>query len=189
MSVFGSSVANGQGAENFRGYAYLYGEQLKKRTDRGDSEYPLYTSGVSIGGNTTTNLLNRYDDVIHDFGHFVVIGLSLGNEGIHGAGNPEAIFNQFANNMQTLISKLRADGKEVVVMNNYTRGDYNDTDYSYVKRTNMLIHKWDVPSVNTLGSTTAPATGPTASSPTWLTPTPQATSSLCRPSCPRCSTP
>ena len=152
VSVFGSSVANGQGAENFRGYAYLYGEQLKKRTDRGDSEYPLYTSGVSIGGNTTTNLLNRYDDVIHDFGHFVVIGLSLGNEGIHGAGNPEAIFNQFANNMQTLISKLRADGKEVVVMNNYTRGDYNDTDYSYVKRTNMLIHKWDVPSVNTLGS-------------------------------------
>lgn len=152
VSVFGSSVANGQGAENFHGYAYLYGEQLKKRATSGDSQYPLYTSGVSIGGNTTVNLLNRYDDVIHDFGHFVAIGLSLGNEGIHGSGNPRAVFNQFRDNMQTLIARLRADGKEVVVVNNYTRADYNDTDYRYVKEMDMLIHQWDLPSVNVLGA-------------------------------------
>ena len=47
VSVFGSSVANGQGADNFRGYAYLFGEQLKKRKADGDSSYPFYTSGVS----------------------------------------------------------------------------------------------------------------------------------------------
>lgn len=152
VSIFGSSVANGQGADGFQGYAYLYGEQLKNRHTDGDSEYPLFTSGVAIGGNTTTNLLNRYDDLLRDFGHYVMIGLSLGNEGIHGAGDPERVFGGFRDNMLTLIAKMRADGKEPVVVNNYTRGDYNDADYSYVKRMNLLIHEWDVPSVNVLGA-------------------------------------
>lgn len=152
VSVFGSSVANGQGASNFQGYAWLYGNQLKKRTEGGQSRYPLEISGVAIGGNTTRNLLDRYDDVIHDFGRYVLIGLSLGNEGIHGAQNPEAVFNGFRDNMLTLIARLREDGKVPVVVNNYTRGDYNDTDYSYVKRMNLLIHSWDLPSVNVLGA-------------------------------------
>lgn len=152
VSVFGSSVANGQGATDFQGYAYLYGKQLNDRYTNGLSENPFHTSGVSIGGNTTKNLLNRYDDVIHDFGHYVMIGLSLGNEGIHGSANQEAVFNQFRDNMLTLIEKLRADGKEPVVVNNYTRGDYDIMDYIYVKAMNMLIHQWDVPSVNVLGA-------------------------------------
>lgn len=152
ISVFGSSVANGQGADNFRGYAYLYGNQLKTRTSKGDSEYPLYTSGVSIGGNTTVNLLGRYDDLIRDHGKYVVFGLSLGNEGIHGSTEPSKVFNQFRDNMLTLIEKVRADGKVPVVMNNYTRIDYNTTDYNYVRRMNLLIHEWDVPSVNALGA-------------------------------------
>lgn len=152
VSVFGSSVANGQGASNFQGYAYLYGKQLEKRTADGESAYPLHISGVSIGGNTTRNLLDRYDDMLHDFGHYVMIGLSLGNEGIHGAANPENVFAGFRDNMLTLIAQMRADGKEPVVVNNYTRGDYNDADYGYVKRMNMLIHEWDLPSVNVLGA-------------------------------------
>lgn len=152
ICVFGSSVANGQGATNFHGYAYLYGEQLKTRTDRGLSEYPLYTSGVSIGGNTTLNLLDRFDDLIRDHGKYVIFGLSLGNEGIHGTTTPTAVFNQFRDNMLTLIDMARAEGKVPVVMNNYTRTDYNSTDYNYVRQMNMLIHEWDVPSVNTLGA-------------------------------------
>ena len=39
-----------------------------------------------------------------------------------------------------------------MVMNNYTRGDYNNDDYYYVKQLNLLIHEWDVPSTNVLGS-------------------------------------
>lgn len=152
ICVFGSSVANGQGATNFHGYAYLYGEQLKTRTDRGRSDYPLYTSGVSIGGNTTLSLLDRYDDLIRDHGKYVIFGLSLGNEGIHGSTNPTQVFDQFRDNMLALISMARADGKVPVVMNNYTRTDYTSTDYNYVRQMNMLIHQWDVPSVNMLGA-------------------------------------
>ena len=152
ISVFGSSVANGQGATDYKGYRYLYGQQLIARHNEGRSDNAFYTTNVSIGGNTTTNLLNRYDDLIRDFGRYVIFGLSLGNEGIHGASNQQAVFNQWRDNMLTLINKVRADGKIPMVMNNYTRGDYNDDDYYYVKQLNLLIHQWDVPSTNVLGA-------------------------------------
>lgn len=152
ISAFGSSVCNGQGADGNKGYAYLYGQQCETRNKRNQSEYPFHVSGVSIGGNTTNDLLNRYDEMIHDFGKYVIIGLSMGNEGIHGASNPDAIYNQFRDNMLLLIDKMKQDGKTVVVMNNYTRGDYNSTDYNYIKNMNRLIHQWDVASVNTLGA-------------------------------------
>ena len=152
ISVFGSSVANGEGATDKKGYRYLYGQQLIARHNEGRSDNPFYTTNVSIGGNTTTALLNRYDDLIRDFGRYVIFGLSLGNEGIHGASNQQDVFNQWRDNMLNLISKVRADGKIPMVMNNYTRGDYNDSDYSYVKQLNLLIHEWDVPSTNVLGA-------------------------------------
>ena len=152
ISAFGSSVCNGEGAEGHKGYAYMYGQQLAERYSRGQSKMPFEVSGVSIGGNTTINLLDRYDEMLHDFGRYVIIGLSLGNEGIHGARDPQAIFDQFHRNMLTLISKCREDGKIPVVMNNYTRGDYTPEDYAYVKRMNLDIHRWQVPSVNVLGA-------------------------------------
>ena len=37
-------------------------------------------------------------------------------------------------------------------MNNYTRADYITEDYNYIKQMNLLIHSWDVSSVNTLGA-------------------------------------
>ena len=152
ISAFGSSVCNGQGATDNKGYAYLYGQQLSKRYSGGASSMPFTVSGVAIGGNTTVNLLDRYDEMIHDFGKYVIIGLSMGNEGIHGASNQQSVFNQFRDNMLKLIDMMKVDGKTVVVMNNYTRGDYTADDYGYIKKMNLLIHQWDVPSVNTLGA-------------------------------------
>lgn len=155
ISVFGSSVANGSGATSMEGYAYLYGEQLKRRYANATSPNPLYTSGVAIGGNNTNSLLNRYDDVIRDFSKYVIIGLSLGNEGIHdnqATDKQQEVFNRFRDNMLTLIARLRADGKEPVVVNNYTRSDFTESDYHFVKQLNLLIHEWDVPSINSLGS-------------------------------------
>ena len=152
ISVFGSSVANGQGATDYKGYRYLYGQQLIRRYRQGKSETPFYTTNVSIGGNTTNALLGRYDDLIRDFGRYVIFGLSLGNEGIHGASDQQAVFNQWRDNMLKLIRMVRADGKVPMVMNNYTRGDYDENDYHYVKQLNLLIHEWDVPSTNVLGA-------------------------------------
>ena len=152
ISAFGSSVCNGEGADGHRGYAYMYGQQLADRYRLGQSPTPFEVSGVSIGGNSTVALLHRYDELTHDFGRYVIIGLSLGNEGIHGAKDQQAVFDQFHRNMLTLIDKCRRDGKVPVVMNNYTRGDYNLSDYGFVKQMNLDIHRWQVPSVNVLGA-------------------------------------
>ena len=152
ISFFGSSVCNGQGANGNKGYAYQYGEQLANRFNDGTSDNNFTASGISIGGNTTNDLNNRYDELIHDFGRYVVFGLSLGNEGIHGASNQEAIFTQWRDNMLALVARARQDGKIPVVMNNYTRTDFNNDDYSYVKRLNLLMQQWDVPTINVLGA-------------------------------------
>lgn len=152
ISVMGSSVANGQGATNNHGYAYMYGELLDERFRNQESKFPWYTSGIAVNGNNTLNLLARYNDLIHDCGTYVIFGLSLGNEGIHNAADQQAVYNQFRDNMQTLIKKAREDGKYPVMMNNYTRGDFDTSDYEYVKQMNLLIHEWDLPSVNLLGA-------------------------------------
>ena len=152
VSAFGSSVCNGQGADGFRGYAYMYGQQLQERYADTTSPYPFYTSGISIGGNNTQNLLDRYDEQQHNFSRYVVIGLSLGNEGIHESGNKQQTLNQFSTNLQRIVSKIKDEGKVPVVMNSYTRGDFTLTDYNYVRQMNMQIHEWDVASVNTLGA-------------------------------------
>jgi hypothetical protein len=152
ISVFGSSVSNGQGAKNNHGYAYMYNEQLRERYDQNLTPNEFFVSSVAINGNNTKNLLDRYSDLTNDFGRYVLFGLSLGNEGIHGASNQKAVFEQFRDNMQTLIARVRADGKIPVVMNNYTRTDFTETDYAYIKAMNLLINEWDVPSVNMLGA-------------------------------------
>lgn len=152
ISVMGSSVANGQGATSNHGYAYMYGELLDERFRNQESKLPWYTSGIAVNGNNTLNLLARYNDLIHDCGTYVIFGLSLGNEGIHNAVDQQATYNQFRDNMQTLIKKAREDGKYPVMMNNYTRGDFDASDYEYIKQMNLLIHEWDLPSVNLLGA-------------------------------------
>ena len=76
----------------------------------------------------------------------------MGNEGIHESENKQQTFNRFSTNMQTIIRKAKADGMIPVVMNNYTRGDFTPDDYYYIKQMNLLIHQWDVASVNTLGA-------------------------------------
>ena len=153
ITVMGSSVANGQGADpTGNGYAYLYGQQLQSRYEGGESKNDFYVSNISINGNSTVNLLERYDELQREFGKYVIYGVSLGNEGIHGASDQQKIYDQFKNNMGTLIANARNDGKYAIVMNNYTRGDFEASDYDYVKRMDEEIEQWDCPSIDLLGA-------------------------------------
>lgn len=150
ISVMGSSVANGQGATSNHGYAYQYGQLLGDRFTAGiGSEWT--TSNLAVNGNNTVAVLNRWEkDLMGDCSKYVIYGLSLGNEGIHENGQPS--FDQFRDNMLLLIAKAVQNGKIPVIMNNYTRDDYNTTDYNYIKEMNMLIQQWNVPSINLLGA-------------------------------------
>ena len=150
ISQMGSSVSYGWGATNNQGYSYRYNQLLSERfTSNKGLNWSI--SNISIGGNATPDLLNRWEtDLLNDNSKYVVYALSLGNEGIMGGGQPK--FDQFKNNMLLLINKARAAGKIPIVANCYAHGSYTATEYNFVKQMNLLIHEWDVPSYNFLGA-------------------------------------
>ncbi|TCK83158.1 GDSL-type esterase/lipase family protein [Albibacterium bauzanense] len=146
---FGSSVPYGQGATNLKGYTSLFSDILKNRVST--SGIVWETANISIGGDNTVRVLNRYEkDFLPQKGKYVIFALALGNEGIHEQGQP--MFDQFEKNMKILINKARSDGYTPIITNSYTRNDYNEKDYSFIKKMNLLIHQWDVPSINLLGA-------------------------------------
>lgn len=147
----GSSVCAGQGATQLKGYAFQYNQALYQRSQQGSQSF--FSSNISIGGTNTLVTKNRFqEDLVPECGKYLVFGLSLGNEGIHGSSNPQAIFDQWRDNMLDLIALARMEGYEPIIANCYTRNDFNASDYNYTKAMNLLIHEWDVPSVNLLGS-------------------------------------
>ncbi len=150
ISYMGSSVAVGAGAMSNFGWAYMYTNLLKERKEKGLG-LDWTTSNISIGGNSTSALLDRWErDLMSNCSSYVLYALSLGNEGIHENGEPA--YNSYRDNMLKAIKQARDAGIVPVMANNYTRGDFNATDYNYVKKLNLLIHEWDLPSINTLGA-------------------------------------
>ena len=148
--VMGSSVARGQGAPNDMGYAFQFGELLEDRFAAGDGlDWEL--KNISVGGNNTVAVLDRWArDLAPLCDQYVVYGLSLANEGIRNQG--QAAFDQFRDNLQELINLARSRDITPVVVGNYSRRDFDPGDYQFIKDINLLIHEWDVPSVNVLGT-------------------------------------
>lgn len=150
IAVMGSSVARGQGAPNDMGYAYQFNQLLQART-QGQASPPFEISNISVGGNNTTAVASRWaSDLAPLCDKYVVYGLSLANEGIRNGGQP--VFDQFRDNMLDLIDRARARDIIPVVVGNYSRRDFNATDYAFIRDMNLLIHEWDVPSINVLGT-------------------------------------
>jgi len=146
----GSSVPYGQGATGKYGYAARYGTLLARRATAKQGP-PWTLTNSSIPGDNTVKVLARWQrDLLPQRGRYVVLALSLGNEGIHERGQP--MFDQFKANLQQLIAQARAQGMVPVVTNCYTRNDYTPADYAFIRRMNLWLHAWAVPSVNLLGA-------------------------------------
>jgi len=147
---FGSSVPFGQGATGKYGYASRYARLLGQRAAAVQGA-PWTTANISVPGDNTLKVLARWErDLPPQQGRYVVYALALGNEGIHGGGQPK--FEQFRDNMRVLITKARAAGLVPVVTNSYTRNDYTAEDYAFIRQMNLLLHAWAVPTVNLLGA-------------------------------------
>ncbi|HEY9535912.1 MAG TPA: SGNH/GDSL hydrolase family protein [Mucilaginibacter sp.] len=146
---FGSSVPLGIGAKNNFGYTSYYSEILKQRAANGLGKN-WKTVNKSIGGDYTLRLMKRWHrDFVSQHAKYVLIALSLGNEGLHEKG--KSMYDQFKTNLPKLIAMARDSGYVPVVTNCYTRNDFNEKDYYYTKQMNLWIHTLDVPSVNLLG--------------------------------------
>lgn len=151
ISVMGSSVPSGAGATTVaQGYVGLYTKLLQDRYAN-STGLNWNVANISIGGDNTLKVMARWNtDLIPQYSKYVMYALSLGNEGILGGGQP--IYDQFKTNMLLLVDNARKKGMFPVVTNCYTRADFTAVEYEYIKQMNLLIHEWDVPSVNLLGA-------------------------------------
>lgn len=161
IAGFGSSVCDG------------YGDHLKSGGYIGRLETLLADQGwqvvdVSRGGDNTILIQERWEATASppskpvDPGRYllphkpkyVLIGLSLGNEGIktNDANRRAEVLDQFRNGMLGIIERCRDEGIRPVVVNCYASTAFEPEEYDATKRMNVLINGWDVPSVNMLGT-------------------------------------
>ena len=158
IAVFGSSVAFGTGDEtNKEGYTGLLRELLAPRG------WEVFNQ--SRGGDTTITMAPRFTPVGEPQTGvrylttvnpgYVVIGLSLTNEGVLEARTTEAkeaVFKQFADGIQGFVKRARENNITPIVALGYPRMSYTPVEHEYVRRMNIAINSWDVPSINLLGA-------------------------------------
>lgn len=148
IAVFGSSVAKGSGdTTGTGGYAGMIETLLESRG--------WTVVNVSRGGDNTVKILPRFEkELLPEKPAYVIIGLSLGNEGISSRSelNRNRVYERFRSGMIHLIGLCRENGMIPVVVNCYARNDFGDEQYEAVRKMNLLINTWDVPSINALGT-------------------------------------
>jgi lysophospholipase L1-like esterase len=158
IAVFGSSVANGTGDDlGKEGYTGRLREILAPRgwevlnQSRGGDNTKTMAPRFAPEG--TPDPKTRYLLPVNP--SYVLIGLSLGNEGIQNgttAAEKDRIYSQFEAGIRWLIERSRQHQIVPIVTLCYTRNDFTPVEYEYTRRMNLLINSWDVPSVNFLGA-------------------------------------
>ena len=142
VCFFGSSVCRGVGADMLHGYATQVTEALPAGWE---------SVNISVDGNNTYDLFARFDrDMTPLEAKYVVIGISLGNEGLHENGARAVL--SYKENMPRLIRMLQEQGRVVIVTNNYPRADFNEVDYEDLCEVNLEVQQWDVPTINVFGT-------------------------------------
>jgi lysophospholipase L1-like esterase len=158
LSILGSSVALGVGSSGRHHNQYVSGGSFSNGY-AADLTVAEATNGwrvvnQSISGNNTTAVINRfYTDEVPVHADVDLIGLSLGNEGLHRSARPEVIFNRFFAGITNLIAMSRANHLRPILGNQYSRNAYTANEYAWLKRMDLLVNTLDVPSVNFLGAT------------------------------------
>jgi lysophospholipase L1-like esterase len=148
IAIFGSSVANGFGDTTTNGgYSGFIKKLLEKRG--------WTVVNVSKGGDNTIKIMPRYSgQLLPEKAKYVILGLSLGNEGIFSSSETtrNRVLEQYRSGMLRLITMCREDGMIPYITNCYARNDFESPHYEATKRMNLIINTWDVPSMNALGT-------------------------------------
>ncbi|MGA0845010.1 MAG: GDSL-type esterase/lipase family protein [Luteolibacter sp.] len=156
--VLGSSVAAGFGATPMEtnGWAWRMKTLLETTPPVVPESLVAWNiHNASIPGNNTTAVINRFQNDVsipRAGADIVMIGLSLANEGLIGTTDPQSVSDSFENGIQQLIDLCRVQNMYPVVTLCYPHNLYNENEYSYVRRMNLLLNTWNVPSVNFLGA-------------------------------------
>lgn len=134
--IIGSSVAAGNGATDISlTWGFKFAQAM---TARG---YTVYNN--SVPGHNVTNINARlHTDALAYNPDYVVIGLSLGNEGISTAttdADRETIYEVYQNGIAKAIRAIRQHGAIPVIAGVYPRGDYTAVHRVFLLRFNRWI--------------------------------------------------
>lgn len=147
--VLGSSVAAGwvtsyqEKYDMHNGYAYRLARLLEPRG--------WEVVNISIPGFDTKSTIQRFaDDVLPLEPGYVIIGLSMSNEGLE-TGDPDSVSLSYETGIRKLIGLCRENNIRPVVGLCYSNDNYTEEQYSYLKKMNRKIASWEVPSINFLG--------------------------------------
>lgn len=158
IAVFGSSVAHGSVDHQGKGgYAGRLHDLLAPRG--------WEVVNVSRGGDNTNTIAPRFEtDLIPQHPGYVIIGLSLSNEGIAKQPDKEyrdRIFDQWRTGIQALMKRCRDAGMFVIIGGCYARNSFSKDPqlYEYTRRMNLEISRFDAPSINFLGAIDSGAGG------------------------------
>jgi len=155
--VLGSSVAAGVGASpTSQAWAYRLEDLMENHAPIvPGSTVTWLVNNASVGGDTTSKVLARFQaDVVTAYpgSDIVIISLSLANEGLVGASDPQAVYDSFRNGLTQIINLCRTNGYYPVISLPYPHGSYTASEYGYVRRMNLLLNTWNIPSINLLGA-------------------------------------
>ena len=152
LSFFGSSVCQGTGAKDDKGYAW----QFYNRNVIDTTKYKYHNA--STGGDNTIKV-EKFDRLTNKLyptnPDFVVLGLSLGNEGIRNAideNGMEQILEQYRSRLLKLADSLNSQDMKPIIVNCYAHSFFNEAHYKYTKEINEIINTWPYPSINVLGT-------------------------------------
>jgi hypothetical protein len=152
VTFFGSSVCKGAGADSLHGYAW----QLFHGGAIDTSKYKYFNA--STGGDNTLKIQkeSRLEKMLFPTKpDYVVIGLSLGNEGIRSPqdnNGREQILEQFRSRLLALADSFHRINIEPIIVNCYAHSYFTRDQYNFTKKMNRIINTWNYPSVNVLGA-------------------------------------
>ena len=134
----GSSVCEGCGATNNRGWTAMTAERMERNG--------WTTSNCAIGGQTTADILLRLEhDVIVHKPAVCFVGLGLSNEGLATAPDPAVPCGIFLNNLKKIVQALKDAGIFPIVGGVYPNNDYTLMQYAWERRVYDEMDTWDVP--------------------------------------------
>ncbi len=150
IAVLGSSVARGwvtsyeAKQDLLNGYAFRLERLLKPRGWK--------VVNISNPGDDTKDVLARIErDLLPTGAKIVIIGLSMSNEGLETAKNPDRVLKSYERGLKKIIQVCRKNGITPVVGLCYPNDNYDAKHYAVIKKMNARINTWDVPSINFLG--------------------------------------
>jgi lysophospholipase L1-like esterase len=150
IAVMGSSVAAGWVTSHEGKYDMKNGYAFRLERQLAPLGYDVVN--ISMPGDTTDGVLKRMEKDLYPLKpDYVIIGLSMANEGIEEK-DPDEVFNHYEKGLKKIMDRCRDKDIIPIVGLCYGCDTFEEKHYRYIKTMNLLINTWDVPSINFLGA-------------------------------------